>query len=188
MNHDHANDAQTPGGRLRSVSAASFPGAELRPMEEYQAEAVASLVARTMNADEGEQARKTIAFHHACLRHGIDDGRAYYVLSAGPSVVGVAGLHHYVWGPGENVWLAWFAVAPEAQAKGIGRRLLEAVTDEARSLGYRKLFVETYSTPEFARARACYEALGFERAGIVARYLPEGGDMVVFVRELFHAV
>ena len=82
----------------------------IRPLAEDDIEPVVHLIALAMNPDEAEQARKTLQFHFACRRHGLDDSRSYYVLDDGTSIVGVVGLHHYVWGPAENVWLAWFAV------------------------------------------------------------------------------
>lgn len=143
------------------------------------------LIRRAMDGDEARQARQTFRFHFACRRHGLDDGRAYYVLAAATSLCGLVGLHHYHWGPPENVWLAWFAVDPAWQGRGLGTLLLEAMTHEARRLGYKKLFIETYSTPVFARARAFYRSQGFIQAGTVRSYLSgDAGDMVVFLKNL----
>ena len=51
-----------------------------------------------------------------------------------------------------------------------------------------KFFIETYSTPEFARARAFYEAQGFTQIGEIQSYLPNGGDMVIFYKDLTNDV
>jgi len=147
------------------------------------------LIRRAMDDDEARQARQTFRFHFACRRHGLDDGRAYYVLDADATICGLAGLHHYHWGPPENVWLAWFAVDPARQGRGLGTLLLEAMTHEARRRGYTKFFVETYSTPQFARARAFYRAHGFIQAGRVRSYLAaDAGDMIVFFKILSQAL
>ena len=66
--------------------------------------------------------------------------------------------------------------------------LLDAITLEAKQHGYMKFFIETYSTPEFARARAFYEAQGFAQIGEIQSYLPNGGDMVVFYKDLTNDV
>ncbi len=100
------------------------------------------------------------------------------------SISGIVGLHFYHWGPAENVWLAWFAVDPELRGTGLGNILLKFIIEQAQNRGYLKLYIETYSTPEFAAARTFYEAHGFERIGNVESYLPNGGDMVVFCKEL----
>ena len=87
-------------------------GLALRPMVERDIGDAVCLISRAMNAREGNQAQETLRFHFSCRRHGIDDGRRYYILTQGSAINGIAGLHHYVWGPPENVWLAWFAVEP----------------------------------------------------------------------------
>lgn len=145
---------------------------------------VARLIGRAMNPGEGAQARETFRFHFSCKRHGIDDGRSYFVLAGEQGPKGIAGLHRYVWGPPENAWLAWFAVDPKSHGRGLGAFLIQAITRHATQLGYMKLFVETYSTPEFARARAFYRSHGFLPAGHVHAYLANGGDMVVLCKEL----
>jgi GNAT superfamily N-acetyltransferase len=55
------------------------------------------------------------------------------------------------------------SVAPERQRRGIGRRLMEAATDWARSEGYEALVLET--TSEQRGAIAFYEALGWTEIG-----------------------
>ena len=85
----------------------------LVPMDEADIEAAAALVGRAMNPDEGRWADRTMRFHFGCRQHGIDDGRIYSVWRQGGEVRGLVGLHHVLWGPEQNVWLAWFAVAPE---------------------------------------------------------------------------
>jgi GNAT superfamily N-acetyltransferase len=155
-------------------------------MLEADVEAVARLISNAMNADEGDQARETLDFHFTCRLHGMDDGRTYYVLADTTGIQGVVGLHRYLWGPPEIVWLAWFAVDPNVRGTGCGKRLLDYILDRATNRGYRRLYIETYSTPEFAAARRFYEAKGFVLAGGVQSYLPDGGDMVVYARELIN--
>ena len=157
-------------------------------MREEDIDAVSRLVSTAMNEDEGNQARETLEFHFACRRHGMDDGRTYFVLPEENRLLGIVGLHRYLWGPPENVWLAWFAVDPALRGTGLGKRLMAFIVDRAVDLGYAKLYIETYSTPEFAAARAFYESKGFVCAGGVHSYLPDSGDMVVYVKELNHDV
>ena len=99
-------------------------------------------------------------------------------------MIGLAGLHHYCWGPPENVWLSWFAVEPERHGTGLGPLLLSAMTEEAQKRGFQRFFIETYSTPEFARARAFYAAQGFQEVAKIPTWLSNGGDMVVFLKNL----
>jgi GNAT superfamily N-acetyltransferase len=156
----------------------------LERMTDGDIEEAAAFVARCMNEDEGAYARRTMAFHFRCRSCGLDDGRCYYLWRMGNSIDGLVGLHHYVWGPEENVWLAWFAVAPEMRRRGYGRALIGNVERIAVERGYRKLFVETYAGVDFAQARAFYERAGFRRVGSVSGYLPGGEDMVVYGKPL----
>jgi len=156
----------------------------LRLLSDKDIASVVSLISLIMNSDEGNQAFKTLNFHCACKNYTLDDGRIYYVLVKGDAIKGVTGLHHYQWGPVENVWLAWFALDPSLHGQGLGKLLLDSVTSLAQELGYLKMFIETYSTPEFAAARAFYLSNGFVLAGSVRSYLPSGADMVVFIKEL----
>jgi len=153
-------------------------------MDESDVEAAVALISRAMNADEGRWAARTMAFHFGCLRAGLDDGRTYYVCRRGGDIRSLAGLHHVIWGPEDNVWLAWFAVDPDCQGQGLGRRLLASVEKLAAERGYRKLLVETYEHADFDKARRFYTNNGFAEAGRVAGYLPDGSAMVVYTKRV----
>ncbi len=156
----------------------------LRPMEEADIGRAVSLICRAMNADEGGYAAQTLHLHFTSRKSGVDDGRFLYVLGDGIKIAGVAGLHHGPWGPPENVWLSWFALDPRFQRQGLGSAMLQAVIREARRSHFMNLYIETYSTPEFARARKFYRAHGFRQVGHIQSIMPTGGDAVVFYKSL----
>ncbi|HOP40540.1 MAG TPA: GNAT family N-acetyltransferase [Geobacteraceae bacterium] len=157
---------------------------ELIDLAPEMADEAATLIGEAMNADEKAWARATIERHFAMRAKGLDDGRRYFALPANGAVVGITGLHHYEWGPDENVWLGWFAVSPKLQGRGFGTHLLTETEQAARALGYRKLFIETYDTPTFARAIRFYQRAGFRKAGTIETYLPDGSAMLVLLKEL----
>jgi GNAT superfamily N-acetyltransferase len=163
---------------------AEKPDGKLDPMTEADIEAAASLVRRAMNEDEGRWARRTMDFHFGCRSHGLDDGRSYFVWRLGEQVVGLVGLHHTIWGPEENVWLAWFAVDPDYQGQGLGLKLLSEVERLAEHLGFAKLMVETYEHPDFDRARRFYERNRFEQTGRIDEYLADGSAMIVYAKRI----
>jgi len=154
------------------------------PMQESQIGQAVSLISRAMNPEEGGYAAQTLHLHFSSRKSGIDDGRTIYVLARGPRIVGVVGLHHYAWGPPENVWLSWFALDPQLQGQGCAGRMLEAVIAKAKQNHFMKFFIETYSTTEFARARSFYRAQGFAEVGGIPGWLPDGGSMVVLYKDL----
>jgi GNAT superfamily N-acetyltransferase len=156
----------------------------LQKMSAGDIDSAVGLIASAMNRHEATWAKTTIEFHFQCLRHKLIDGRSYYVWKEGDSIVGLVGLHNYIWGPKENVWLAWFAVEPAYQGKGYGSRMLSEIEKLAVSMGYKKFFVETYDNPVFDKARSFYQARGFFKAGVVNNYLPDKSPMVVYQKLL----
>jgi GNAT superfamily N-acetyltransferase len=153
-------------------------------MQVRECEAACELIAAAMNTDEARWARQTFDFHFKCKHHGLDDGRIYFTHHAGSHISALAGLHHYAWGPDENVWLAWFAVHPDYQRQGLGSQMLAFIEARARARGFRKLFVETYMHADFDKARSFYEASGFQPAGGINSYLPGNEDMIVYAKVL----
>jgi GNAT superfamily N-acetyltransferase len=156
----------------------------LQKLPSTLADKAAELIGEAMNPDEGAWARVTIRRHFELAAKHLEDGRHYFALLVDGSLAGVTGLHHYEWGPEENVWLGWFALSPKLQGSGLGVRLMVETEKAARALHYRKLFIETYETPTFARAIRFYIKAGFSKAGKVENYLPDGSAMLVFLKEL----
>lgn len=174
-----------PGTQV--LPSASVDGTGFRSLLADDVSACVDLIARAMDANEARYARSTLDFHFECARRGVDDGRRLYVCGADGRIAGMVGLHFYVWGPPENVWLSWFAVDPGRQGCGTGSRLLAAAVGEAVRLGYATMLIETYASPTFAKATRFYLAHGFRVAGTIAGYLPDGSSMVVLSRSIQRA-
>ena len=64
---------------------------------------------------------------------------------------------------------------PVARGKGLGRYLAVAAMDEARHLGYRRMFLDTL--PTLVAAQTLYRSLGFREVGMA------GTDPVVVLFE-----
>lgn len=170
-------DAQAEGAAPDATPA-------LTPMQVEDVPSTASLIARAMNASEGEWSKITMEMHFHAQASQIDDGRQYFIYRSEGEVQGIAGLHHYNWGPRQNVWLAWFALDPSLQGQGYGRMLLKEMEKQALRQGYSQMLIETYSSPEFARARQLYEKAGYEKRGGIRGYIPGVADMVVYGKAL----
>lgn len=86
----------------------------------------------------------------------IDKGGSILVALLGDVVVGVVALI-----PQEkHIELAKMAVAPQVRNSGIGQRLVAACIDEARSLGYKTMFLYT-NRQKLHVAFHLYKKMGF---------------------------
>ena len=75
----------------------------------------------------------------------------------------------------EHAELKSMHTAAEMRGRGIGSAMVEHLLVVARSRGFRRVSLETGSTPPFAPARALYERAGFKPCGPFADY-PENSD------------
>jgi ribosomal-protein-alanine N-acetyltransferase len=95
-----------------------------------------------------------------------------------PAVVG------YVcrWLAAGELHLLNVAVHPDWRRRGIGRRLVEHVLEEARGAGAKRAFLEVrrYNVP----AIALYERLGFRAAAVRRNYYGPGEDALIMEREI----
>lgn len=57
------------------------------------------------------------------------------------------------------------------RGKGLGRRMLTHIIDEAKRRGYKRLSLETGGTDDFAAARGLYSAFGFVTCPPFADYV-----------------
>jgi GNAT superfamily N-acetyltransferase len=67
---------------------------------------------------------------------------------------------------------------PVARGKGLGRHLAVAAMDEARHLGYRRMFLDTL--PTLVEAQTLYRSLGFQQVGTAG----SNPVVVLFERDL----
>ena len=74
--------------------------------------------------------------------------------------------------PGPEADVQTLAVAPSAQGRGVGTRLLRALTERAARSGARSLLLEVRA--DNAPAIALYEREGFERISVRRRYYQPG--------------
>ncbi len=84
------------------------------------------------------------------------DGVVLLVKDADGTAVGVVGVRRFGEHDGE---LKRMYLDPSTRGQGLGRTLAEAAIEVARSLGYRRLLLDTVS--RLAPAVALYESLGF---------------------------
>jgi ribosomal protein S18 acetylase RimI-like enzyme len=80
--------------------------------------------------------------------------------------------------------LYWIAVAPGAQRKGLGRRLLGLVEQAVMALGGHALYVDTSGRPRYETTRAFYRACGYGQAARLVDFYAPGDDKIVLLKRL----
>jgi putative acetyltransferase len=66
--------------------------------------------------------------------------------------------------------------------RGAGRVVLQHILAVARQRGYRELYLETGTQPEFAPAHTLYESAGFDRCGPFGGYADNGTSVFMHLR------
>lgn len=82
----------------------------------------------------------------------------FFSCSGDGAVLGVGAIKELDPAHGE---LKSMHTAAEARGRGVGRAVLDHLLAVARSRGYRRVSLETGTTPGFAAARAMYASAGF---------------------------
>lgn len=96
----------------------------------------------------------------------------------GPDGIAVLRFRPALWSDALESYLAELYVVPAERGRGLGRALLEAAIDLARSRGADRMDLGTSETD--TAARALYESAGFVRR----EHPPDGPVMFVYEREL----
>jgi ribosomal-protein-alanine N-acetyltransferase len=106
-------------------------------------------------------------------------GHHYLVATDDGRVDGYAGLAVH---PPDEAWVQNIAVRREAQRRGLGRTLLEALLAEARARGLRRTLLEV--AVDNVAAQKLYADYGFEPVGLRRGYYqPSNTDALVMLRE-----
>jgi ribosomal protein S18 acetylase RimI-like enzyme len=103
---------------------------------------------------------------------------AVVLAGAGPDGLAVLRFRPSIWSPGLECYLAELYVIPDRRGQGLGRALMEAAIEVARSEGAD--YMDLGTSEEDVAARALYESLGFSnREG-----KPDGPINFYYEREL----
>lgn len=86
------------------------------------------------------------------------EGRFYYVLEEEGQVMGGVGIASLPGEPG-TCELVKMYFRPEVRGIGMGKKLLTLCLDQAKTMGYQQVYLETIT--QMKAARGLYEHLGF---------------------------
>ncbi len=105
-------------------------------------------------------------------KYGLPGGRLYLAWQDG-ELAGCVGMKQLDEKTGE---LKRLYVRPAFRGQHLGRKLVERIIEDARSLGYRRLMLDTM--PELVSARRMYENMGFV---VTERYNNSPLDTTIFM-------
>ena len=134
----------------------------IRAFEPRDAEAVSALIQRTMRESNSrdyplDRLQPLIDYFSPEKVRRLGQERVCLVAEANRQLIGTAAL--------EGAELATFFVLPEYQGQGIGRRLLAAIEELARTQGLTHITVDASITGAAFYARMGYLRTGVEREG-----------------------
>jgi ribosomal protein S18 acetylase RimI-like enzyme len=113
------------------------------------------------------------------IRTLLDGGDTSVLLGdGGPDGLAVLRFRQAIWSPGLECYLAELYVVPDKRGRGLGRALMEAAMEHARSRGAD--YMDLGTGEQDVVARALYESVGFSnREG-----RPDGPVNYFYEREL----
>jgi ribosomal protein S18 acetylase RimI-like enzyme len=118
--------------------------------------------------------------------HFARPGQEYHAVGAftpGGELLGYA-----CWGPTpctSATWdLYWIAVAPGAQRRGVGTRLLQEVERRLVHADARLVLVETSALPHYDATQRFYRSSGYEQVARVPDFYAAGDDKLIFAKRI----
>jgi putative acetyltransferase len=103
----------------------------------------------------------------------LDPAVTFFSYRDGGTVLGVGAIKEL---DAAHAELKSMHTAAEARGRGVGRAMLAHLLAVARSRAYRRVSLETGTTPGFAAARAMYVNAGFETAEPFSDYHRTGDN------------
>lgn len=138
---------------------------EIRP--EDIASDVAAAMIEALNAELTERYPEDGATHFSLDPDEVGSGRgAFLVAFAGAEPIGCGAVRRL---DSSTAEIKRMYVAPAARGSGVGRRMLDALIEQARQLGVSRVVLETGHRQQ--EAIALYEGSGFERIPAFGEYV-----------------
>ena len=135
---------------------------EIRPIQEKDDAAVGELIRAVLT--EFKANKLGTAFFDESTSHLSalfkNPKTAYWVIEEDQKIIGCGGIFPTEGLPDQTCELVKLYLHPEARGKGLGRDLMFKCFEEAKSLGYKNIYLE--SMPELNKAVVLYEKVGFK--------------------------
>lgn len=136
-------------------------------------------IARNVGVFNDEEVSTVDELFHEYLKGAEKTGYHFLTYREGEAILGFA-----CWGPTAltqgTVDLFWIATSAEAQGKGVGAALFQAVAEAGRALGRWLMVIWTSSRPDYQAARSFYLRMGCELKAQLTDFYDRGDDLCVF--------
>jgi len=152
---------------------------EVRPEDR---EAVERLV-RTTGYFSREECAIAVELVDERLAKGKTSGYSFLFSEAGEDLLGYT-CFGPVPGTAHSFDLYWIAVAPHAQGRGLGRKLLAESERLMAGQGARRVYAETSSRGQYNRPQAFYLACGFVPEAFLSDFYAPGDGKIIFLKIL----
>ena len=176
-----AQPASAPGLARPPAGSATAPA--LRDVVRAgDVESVRSLVASTgvFNSEEIGVAAELVS---ARLAQGEASGYHFIFAEHGSRLAGYA-CFGPVSGTDARFDLYWIAVDPGEQRAGLGSLLMQRAQNACRTLGARRIYVETSGTPRYAVTRRFYRRMGYRKVSEVTDFYRAGDAKIILEKVL----
>ena len=85
---------------------------------------------------------------------------AYNILELNGEIVGGGGVYPTLGLPEDTCELVKMYLLPHARGAGLGKKMISICIEQAKSFGYKKIYLETMN--ELKKALSVYESMGFK--------------------------
>lgn len=134
----------------------------IRPIKQTDNIALAKIVRDTL-AEFGANKQGTVFFDpttDALFELFNVKGAIYFVAENNNKILGGGGIYPTVGLPADTCELVKMYLLPHARGIGLGKKLIENCIDSAKSIGYKRIYLETLE--ELHLALKIYAKFGFE--------------------------
>jgi putative acetyltransferase len=138
------------------------PLISIRPIEP-QDDAALAVIIRNSLAEFGANKPGTVFYDpttDALYQLFQSPGSMYLVAEENGQLIGGAGIFPSDGLPGGVCELVKMYLHKNARGKGLGRRMIHECLEQAKKMGYKKVYLETM--PELKKAVSVYEKFGFD--------------------------
>src|SRR5437870_1038092 len=135
----------------------------IRPIERQDNTFLAEIVITTMHEYKADPATTVLGDPslHTMYENYQEPRAVYYIAEVDGKIAGGCGIKQLDGGKEDICELQRMFLKKEARGKGIGKKLLAMCIADARELGYKQVYLESFSKME--TALHLYESFGFER-------------------------